>query len=164
MDLGELPTRRGPKKKRFGKIPPPKVPKFPLMKVDLDDSTMNLVPVQTTPSVQPENLPLPVTKAPHWTHPSEPTKRPPYLVLDEGYAWRSFKGFITKHEVNACYNMSMKDFERSAIHDLFKVSSFSLSLFYFLRNLRKFSNSPLSIYFSGHVEVLHCVHSSQRAL
>ena len=65
VDLGELPTRRGPKKKRFGKIPPPKVPKFPLMKVDLDDSIMNLVPVQTTSSVQLKNLPLPTAKAPH---------------------------------------------------------------------------------------------------
>ena len=49
--------------------------------------------------------------------------------------------------------MLVKDFKRFAIHDLFKVSSFSLSLFYFLRNLRKMSNSPLSIYFFGHVEV-----------
>ena len=86
MDLGELPTRGGPKKQKSGKTPPLKVLKLPPTKVDLDDLTVNLVLVQTTPSVQLENLPLPTTKAPHRTQPSKPTMRPPYLVLDEGYA------------------------------------------------------------------------------
>ena len=164
VDHGELPSHRGPKKQKFGKTPQPKVSKFPPMTVDLDDLTVNLVPIQTTPFVQPENLPPPAAKAPHRTHPSKPTKCFPNLVLDEGYSWWSFKGLITEHEVNACYNMLVKDFKRSAIHDLFKVSSFSLSLFYFLRNLSKISNSPSSVYFSCHVEVLHWVHSSQGAL
>ena len=31
---------------------------------------------------------------------------------------------VTDHEVNECYNMSVKEFERSGIHDLFKVSFF----------------------------------------
>ena len=39
-----------------------------------------------------------------------------------------------------------------------------LSPLYFLRNLRKISNSLSSIYFSGHVKVLYCVHPSQGAL
>ena len=132
--------------------------------VDLDNSAMNLVPVQTIPSVQPENLPHPVAKAPHRTYPSKLAKHPPHLVLDEGYAWRSIKGLVTDNEVNACYNMSVKDFERLAIHDLFKASSFSLSLVPFLRNLEKISNFPSSIHFLGHVEVLHYIHLSQGAL
>ena len=105
--------------------------------VDLDDSAVNLVPVQTIPSDQPKNLPLPASKALYRTYPLEPTKRPPNLVLDEGYAWRSFKGLVIENEVNACYNILVKDFERSAIHDLFKVSSFSFLLFYFLTKLKK---------------------------
>ena len=132
--------------------------------VDLDNSIVNLVPFQTIPSVQPKNLPLPASKALYRTHPLKPTKRPPNLVLDKGYAWRSFKGLVIENEVNACYNILVKDFERSAIHDLFKVSSFSFLLFYFQRNLRKISNSPSSIYFSSHIEVLHRVHPSQGAL
>ena len=65
------------------------------------------------------------------THPSEPAKRSPNLVLDEGYAQRSFKGLVTDNKVNACYNMLVKDFERFAIHDLFKVNSFHFLQFPF---------------------------------
>ena len=36
------------------------------------------------------------------------------------------------NEVNSCYNISVKDFERSAIHDLFKVYKFHSLLFYSL--------------------------------
>ena len=81
MDLGNLPTRRGSKKQKSGKTPPPKVPKFPSAMVHLDTSTMNLVPqttpfVQTTPLVQPEDLP-PTTKAPHRAH----VQRKPSVLL-----------------------------------------------------------------------------------
>ena len=124
MDLGDLPTCRGSKKQKSGKTPPSKVP-ISSMTVHLDASVVNLVPqttpsVQTIPLVQPEDLPS-AAKAPHKAHPSEKSKHPPNLVLDEGYAWRMFKGIIIDNEVNSCYNISVKDFERSAIHDLFKV-------------------------------------------
>ena len=138
VDLGDLPSCRGSKKQKSNKTPPPKVPKFTPPMVDLDNSVENLVPIQTIPFVQPENLPSPAAKAPYRTHPSEPAKHSPNLVFDEGYAWSSFKGLFTDNELNACYNMLVKDFKRSAIHDLFKVSSFSLSLVPFLRNLENF--------------------------
>ena len=51
VDLGDLPTRWGPKKQKSSKTPPPKVPKFPPATIDLDNSTVNLVPIQTTPFV-----------------------------------------------------------------------------------------------------------------
>ena len=34
-------------------------------------------------------------------------------------------------DVMACYNMSLKDFEYSGVHDLFKVCKFFLFLFFF---------------------------------
>ncbi|XP_030934242.1 uncharacterized protein LOC115959795 [Quercus lobata] len=34
-----------------------------------------------------------------------------------------FKGIVTDREVNECYNMSVKEFERSGIHDVFKAIS-----------------------------------------
>ena len=128
MNLGDLPSRRGSKKPKPSKNPPPKVPKFTSQTVDQDEPVINVVPVQTIPPVQTDP-PLP-TKTSRRTHPSEPSKEPPNLVLDEGYAWRTFKGIITDNEVNSCYNMSVKDFERSAIHDLFKVHM--LYFFFFL--------------------------------
>ena len=50
-------------------------------------------------------------------------------MLDESYAWRTFKGIVTDNEVNKCYNMSVKEFERSSIHDLFKVSFIRFDVF-----------------------------------
>ena len=44
VDLGDLPTRRGSKKQKSGKTPPPKVPKFPSATIHLDASAVNLVP------------------------------------------------------------------------------------------------------------------------
>ena len=133
--------------------------------VDLDDPEVNLVPVQTTlSSVQPENPPPSTAKTSYRIHPSVLTKRPPNLVLDEDYAWKTFKGVITDKEVSACYDMSVKDFERSAIHNLFKVLIFLSFSFYFLRNLQKISNSPSSIRFSSHGKVLHRVKPSQGTL
>ena len=51
VDLGDLPSRQGSKKQKSGKTPFPKVPKFPPTMVDLDDPLVNLVPIQTIPSV-----------------------------------------------------------------------------------------------------------------
>ena len=55
INLGDLPIHRGLKKQKPDKTPSPKVSKFPTMMVDLDDSAVNLVPVQTTSFVQPKN-------------------------------------------------------------------------------------------------------------
>ena len=102
--------------------------------MDLDDLAMNLVPLQVSPLVvQPETSVPPAARVPHMVHPSIPTKRPPKLVLDEDHAWKTFKGIIFDREVSACYNMLVRDFEHSAIHDLSKVCSFliiSISFFY----------------------------------
>ena len=130
VNLGNLPSRQGPKKQKPSKNPLPKVPKFTSPTVDLGDPVINMVPVQTIPPVQID--PPPSAKTSRRPHPSEPSKQPPNLVLDEGYAWRTFKGIITDNEVNSCYNMLVKDFERSAIHDLFKVYKFHSLLFYSL--------------------------------
>ena len=51
INLGDLPRCRGSKKQKLGKTPPPKVPKLPPTTVDQDDSVVNLVPIQTIPSV-----------------------------------------------------------------------------------------------------------------
>ena len=126
VNLGDLPSRRGSKKPKPSKNLPPKVPKT----VDLDEPVINMVPVQTIPPVQTDP-PFPA-KTSRRPHPSEPSKEPPNLVLDESYAWRTFKGIITDNEVNSCYNMLVKDFERSAIHDLFKVYKFHALLLNFI--------------------------------
>ena len=88
--------------------------------MNLDDPLVDVEPVQTIHPVQTD--PTPPPKASRKPSSSKPSYRPSNLVLDEGYAWRTFKGIVTEREVNEYYNMSVKEFERSGIHDLFKVS------------------------------------------
>ncbi|XP_030961607.1 uncharacterized protein LOC115982978 [Quercus lobata] len=122
VDLDDLPSRPGPKKQKLGKASLPKVSKFTPPTVDLDDPPVDAEPVQTVHPIQTDPTP-PLAKTPRKPHSSEPSERPSNLVLDESYVWRTFKGIITDNEVNECYNMSVKEFERSGIHDLFKAMS-----------------------------------------
>ena len=154
MDLNDLPSRRGPKKQKpikADKAPFPKVPKFVPPTVNLDESLVDVEPIQTIHPVQSE--PTPQTKTARKPPSSEPSDRPSNLVLDESYAWRTFKGIVTDNEVNECYNMSVKEFERSGIHDLFKVSFIRLGVF-----LNKFLRSCLTSLrpCTGYVQILHC--------
>ena len=133
VDLDDLLSRRGPKKQKSGKTSLPKVPKFIPPTVNLDEPLVDVEPVQIVHPVQSDPPPQP--KASRKPSSSEPSDRPSNLVLDKSYAWRTFKGIITDREVNECYNMSVKEFERSGIHDLFKVGlSLVLVKFFFFMN------------------------------
>ena len=120
VDLDDLPSRRGAKKQKLVKTSIPKVPKFTPPTVNLDDPPVDVEPVQTVHPIQ-NDLPPPSAKNSRKPSPSKPSDRPSNLVLDENYAWRTFKGIVIDHEVNECYNMSVREFEHSGIHDLFKV-------------------------------------------
>ena len=120
VDLDDLPSRQGPKKQKSGKTSLPKVPKFVPPTVNLDEPLVDVEPVQTIHPVQSD--PPPPPKASRKPSLSERSDRPSNLVLDESYVWRTFKGIVTDREVNECYNMSVKEFECSGVHDLFKVS------------------------------------------
>ena len=88
--------------------------------MNLDEPLVDVEPVQTVYPVQSD--PSPPPKASRKPSSSKPSDRPSNLVLDESYAWRTFKGIVTDREVNECYNMLVKEFERSGVHDLFQVS------------------------------------------
>ena len=122
--------------------PLPKVPKFAPPIVDLDDPPVDVEPIQTVHPIQTDPPPA---KTPRKPYPSESFERPSNLVLDESYAWRMFKGLITDNEVNSCYNMSVKEFERSGIHDLFKVCLIRPCVLSF-KFSNKMSNFPSSIH------------------
>ena len=84
MDLDDLPSRRGPKKQRpikADKASLPKVPKSVPSTVNLDESLVDVEPVQT---IHPVHIdPTPPAKTPRKPHPSEPSEHPSNLVLDE---------------------------------------------------------------------------------
>ena len=123
VDLDDLPSHRGPKKKKPAKADKaslPKVPKFVPPTVNLDESPIDVEPVQTIHPVQTKTTRQ--TKTARKPPSSKPSDHPSNLVLDGNYAWRTFKGIVTDNEVNECHNMLVKEFECSGIHDLFKVS------------------------------------------
>jgi len=43
------------------------------------------------------------------------------LLESEDLAWEKFNQAVTDKDVAICFDMSMKEFEHSTIHDLFKV-------------------------------------------
>jgi len=51
------------------------------------------------------------------------------LLENEDLAWERFEKAVTGEDVAACYDMSLKEFEHSSVHDLFKVMSFTSSYF-----------------------------------
>ena len=81
---------------------------------------------------------------------SQPSRRVlQNLIENEHLAWERFKKVVTDEDVAACYDMSLKDFEHSGVHDLFKVCEFFLFLFFlfiyfyflfFIFKSRPFSN------------------------
>ena len=49
------------------------------------------------------------------------------LLENEDLAWERFEKAITGEDVAACYDMSLKEFKHSSVHDLFKVITFTSS-------------------------------------
>ena len=87
VDLDDLPSRQGPIKQRPVKVDKaslPKVPKFVPPTVNLDESPVDVEPIQTIHPVQTD--PTLLAKTPRKPHLSEPSNRPSNLILDENYA------------------------------------------------------------------------------
>ena len=76
------------------------------------------------------------------------------IIENEDLAWECFRKAVSSKDIAVCYDMSLKDFEHSGVHDLFKVCI----LFFFLVLITlRFSllTINLSLIFVGNVEV-HC--------
>ena len=50
------------------------------------------------------------------------------LIENEDLAWGCFEKAVFDEDIAACYDMSLKDFEHSGAHDLFKVCHFIFCL------------------------------------
>ena len=76
-----------------------------------------------TLDLEPKDLPSKkVSSIVHAPTSSLPSKEvPQHLLGNEDLAWERFTTAVTDVDVSACYNMSLKDFEHSGVHDLFKV-------------------------------------------
>ena len=111
VDLGDLPSRRGRDKKHKSSKPPPA---FNL------ESPVQILALHPEPKDPPSRKISSMVHAP--TSSTPPKEVPQHLLGNEDLAWERFSTAVTDVDVGACYNMSLKDFEHSGVHDLFKVS------------------------------------------
>ena len=78
----------------------------------MDSST----PVESTSSKSPPSrTPLSKSTVPGSSQPST------NIIENEDLAWERFQMAVQDEDINMCYNMGLKEFEHSGVHDLFKV-------------------------------------------
>ena len=118
VDLGDLPSRRGREKKHKSskpqdiRSPPASNQESPVQILTLDSEPKDPTSKKISSIV-------------HAPTPSTPSKEvPQHLLGNKDLAWERISTAMTDVDVGACYNMSLKDFEHSGVHDLFKVSFF----------------------------------------
>ena len=116
LNIGNLPSQRGKKAKHGSSqtakpnLPPPQPS---IMIYDVDSST----PIETTPSkTPPSKMTMPATSQPSQQVLSN-------IIGNEDLAWERFQKVVTDEDINVCYEKSLKDFEHSSVHDLFKVNN-----------------------------------------
>ena len=115
--MGDLPSRHGREKKHKSTKPqdikstPPISNQGSLVQIlNLDSEPKDPPSKKVSSIVHAPTLPLPFKDVPQ------------HLLGNEDLAWERFTTVVTNVDVSACYNMSLRDFEHSGIHDLFKVS------------------------------------------
>ena len=148
LDLGNLPNCQGNKKAKHGSSKPGVV-----------KSSSIIPPAFQQPSIQIHDLdssiPVVVTLSkPIVTTSSQPSRRIPMnLLKNEDLAWERFQKAMTDEDMAVCYDMSLKEFEHSAVYDIFKVC-FHYFVFissYYISHL--LSNQLQSIAYVGYVKV-----------
>ena len=127
VDLGNLPSRRREKKVKHKSSKPKDVQPAPTVHEPVDVQILDSEP-KDSPMQVPSIVKTPSTSLP-------PPQAPQHLIGNEDLAWERFKMAVTDEDVSACYNMSLKDFEHSGVHDLFKVCIYSLLFFILSRPL-----------------------------
>ena len=80
-------------------------------------------------SSEPAHTPPSKTGVPTSSQP--PVKVASNLLESEDLAWERFEKTISGEDVAACYNMSLREFEHSSVHDLFKVINIDFSSFFY---------------------------------
>ena len=118
VDLGDLPCRCG-RDKKHKSYKPQDVKSPPASNLE---SPVQILALDPEPKDPPSRKISSMIHAP--TSSTLPKEVPQHLLGNEDLAWERFSTAVTDMDVDvgACYNMSLKDFEHSGVHDLFKVS------------------------------------------
>ena len=138
VDLGDLPSRHGREKKHKSTKPqdvkspsPVSNQGFPvqILTIDLEPKDPSSKKVSSTVHAPTSSLPS--------------KEVPQHLLGNEDLAWDRFTMAVIDVDVSACYNMSLKDFEHSGVHDLFKVSLFYYLLYIYIYILSLTSDADI---------------------
>ena len=125
--MGNLLSRRREKKAKHRLSKPKDVQSTPSIPIQEPRDVQILYDPE--PNDSPTQVPS-TTRVPSSSQP--PQQVPQKLIENEDLAWGRFETAITDTNVAVCYNMSLRDFEHSGVHDLFKVCKlFPLFYFYF---------------------------------
>ena len=120
IDLENLPSLRKEKRAKLKSSKPGVVkPWLPVLPTSKQPS-VQIHDVDTEPARDPPSKTIPTS--------SQPSRRAPMNLLEnEDLVWERFEQAMTSKDVAACYDMSLKDFKHSGVHDLFKVITFTSS-------------------------------------
>ena len=115
FDTRSLPNRRGSKNPKHGSSKLPVVETNPSIPstVYKQLSMVKTPPPNASPSLSSVDAP--------------PKSSPLTLLRSEGLAQDRFQQEVTDKDISIYYKMSMMEFERSTVHDLFKIFSFVLN-------------------------------------
>ena len=119
VDLGDLLSRCGREKKH--KSTKPQDVKSP-SPVSNQGFPVQILTIDSEPKDPSSKKVSSTVHAPTSSLPSKEV--PQHLLGNEDLGWERFTTVVTDVDVSTCYNMSLKDFEHSGVHDLFKVSFF----------------------------------------
>ena len=88
-------------------------------------------PIESSPSKTPSSkIPSSKSTASGSSQPSEKTSK--NIVENEDLAWERFQMAVLDKDINACYDMRLKEFEHSSVHDLFRVRPYSILVLVYL--------------------------------
>ena len=128
----------------------------PIQVVDVDSSTS----VESSPSKTPSSKILSSkSTASGSSQPSERTFK--NIIENEDLAWERFQMVVLDEDISACYDMGLKEFEHSGVHDLFKVRPQCILVPVYL-TIFLCLTIPFSFLFIGHVKVYGGVQTSDR--
>ena len=104
----------------FSQTTKPNLPQ-PQSSIKIYDVNLS-TPIETTSSKTPPSKRI----VPAISQPSPQV--PTNIIENENLARERFQKAVTDEDINVCYDMSLKDFEHSGVHYLFKVIVFASSL------------------------------------
>ena len=115
IGLENLPSCRKEKRAKH------KLSKTSVVKPSLPTPTFQQPSIQIhdVDSSEPVRIALSMTTVPTSSQP--PQRAFMNLIENEDLAWERFEKAVTDEDVTVCYDMSLKEFEQSDVHDLFKV-------------------------------------------